>query len=882
MDLIHTIEIVCVLLFAAPVIAQPEHSNVETVLWSDIDQFVQVGKGSTILNNTPIDRTIFTFTSSQHYVVKYNGLDTTMQRTYISLSAFFDRPVQRFVLVSNGMLTIFPKSTVPPDIVFFTNPLDVPLFEEDIKNGIISSYLEVAVCGMVLMMLLYILGKYAQLRTPIYLYYALYLLFTLLFLTIVLFYTTQTWMEMPLLRGFIHHSTQAVSHACYFQFVRYFIQTRQHQPFFDKLLNWVSILSVVYIILDGLGMLSLEHNYPYRTIWDAVQVFYLIFGVTSLAVWIARSPSVFKNYLLIGTTALLIAGVVGLLVLFMPHWIESLPAPLNIQVFYFRLGILIEIISFSLGLGYMQRLDEINRVQAETKLEKEHKQMLSFQELDQLKTKFFSNITHEFRTPLTLIQGPANELLEKTNDPEAKKLLTMIKNNSARLLTLINQLLDLAKLDAREVKLTMKPIRLDVLLKTTVSQFTSLASSRLIHFEWRILTEAHTVLMDEEKVETILTNLVSNALKFTPARGIVLVSATYTNQLLEIEVKDSGRGIPAEKLPHIFDRFYQVEATDSSHSEGTGIGLALVKEYVELMKGTIQIESQVGVGTSFKVSIALASAPPMVVEEKVNAIDEHIPEESNGGDDQLPLILIVEDNQDIRSFIKTCLGNQYRYSEARHGREGLDKAQHEIPDIIISDLMMPEMDGLELCGEIKKDVRTNHIPFIMLTAKAADENKMEGLQTGADDYLIKPFNKAELALKVHNLVLLREKLQAHLKGTLLSQATPIVVTSASELFVAKAKAFIEANMKDETLSVETLAAELNLGREQCYRKMSALTGFSPSVFIRKLRMQKAAQLLASKWGPISQIAYEVGFENPSYFGRAFKEEFGKPPSDYVG
>jgi AraC-like DNA-binding protein len=187
-----------------------------------------------------------------------------------------------------------------------------------------------------------------------------------------------------------------------------------------------------------------------------------------------------------------------------------------------------------------------------------------------------------------------------------------------------------------------------------------------------------------------------------------------------------------------------------------------------------------------------------------------------------------------------------------------------------------------LCREIKKDVRTNHIPFIMLTAKAADENKMEGLQTGADDYLIKPFNKAELALKVHNLVLLREKLQAHLKGTLLSRATPAVATSANELFVAKAKAFIEAHMKDETLSVETLAAELNLGREQCYRKINALTGFSPSVFIRKLRMQKAAQLLASKWGPISQVAYEVGFENPSYFGRAFKEEFGKSPSDYVG
>ena len=881
MALIRIINIVCFLSFATAAIALQGSSPTDTVLWSAIDKVVLLGGGSTIVNNSPVDRTIYTYASPQQYIVKHNGRDTTMLGTFITLSSFISRPGYSFVLSTNDRLTIFPRQNAPPNIFFFASPFEVPEFTQDIQIGIISTHIEVAACGMVLVMLLYILGKYAQLRTPIYCYYSLYLFFTLFFLAVLLVYMTKSWLQMPLLKGFLHHSAQAASHACYFQFVRHFIQTRQHQPVFDKLLNWASIISVVYILLDGISMLSFPGFYSYRTVWDLAQVFYLIFGIGSFF-WIARSPTILKNYLIIGTTALLIGGVIGLLVLFMPHWIESLPVPLNIQVFYFRAGILIEIVSFALGLGYMQRLDEINRAQAEAKLEQEHKQVLNFQELDQLKTKFFSNITHEFRTPLTLIQGPVNELLEKSKDSESQKLLAMVKNNATRLLTLINQLLDLTRLDAKEVKLTYNAARPDILLRSIISQFTSLASSRGIQLEWKIPGVGQTVLMDKEKVETILINLISNALKFTSSGGKVIVTSTFTNNILEVEVNDNGRGIPAEKLPHIFDRFYQVEATDSSHAEGTGIGLALVKEYVELMKGLIQVESKPGIGTSIKISLTLANAPYEVNQEAVaNSEKEELTNETSlVSTEELPLLLIVEDNDDIRSFIKTCLGNQYRYDEARHGREGLNKARLEIPDLIVSDLMMPEMDGLELCYEIKRDGRTNHIPFIMLTAKAAEENKIEGLQTGADDYLIKPFNKAELLLKVRNLILLREKLQVRIKNDLLSQATPVVAQSANEQFIVKLKAYIEAHLKEETLTVETMAAELSMSREQCYRKLKALTGLSPSAFIRKLKLQKAAQLLTAKWGPVSQIAYEVGFENLSYFSKAFKEEFGKLPSEY--
>lgn len=529
-----------------------------------------------------------------------------------------------------------------------------------------------------------------------------------------------------------------------------------------------------------------------------------------------------------------------------------------------------------------KQIVNLERLKAQVAMEQKEKQTL--RELDHLKTKFFSNITHEFRTPLTLIQGPAEQLLEKTTDKEAVRQLNLIKNNAQRLLKLINQLLDLAKLDANEAKLDVKPLDLAALCRSAIVQFTSLAESRNINFQWQLTEPLPNVLGDAEKIETILINLISNAMKFTPSGGQVKVSAQFQENKFSFTVEDTGRGIPASKLEHIFDRFYQVEASDSSHAEGTGIGLALVKEYTELMRGIIHVESTPGKGTVFTVTLPLQpSTMPVVAETEKPDKPVNQPATTQSGEiEHLPLLLLVEDNEDIRTLIKSCLGSTYRYSEARHGKEGLEKARKEIPDMIISDLMMPEMDGLEFCKRIKNDPHTNHIPFIMLTAKAADEHKLTGLQTGADDYLIKPFNKEELIFKVQNLVRLREKLQEHIKLNLLTKATPVKAVSASEQFIMKAKTFVEANMGDASLSVERLASELNLGREQCYRKMMAITGLSPSAFIRKLKLQRAAQLLAAKAAPVSQVAYQVGYENLSHFSKAFKEEFGQLPSEYTG
>lgn len=520
------------------------------------------------------------------------------------------------------------------------------------------------------------------------------------------------------------------------------------------------------------------------------------------------------------------------------------------------------------------------RLMAQIAIAKKEKQTL--QELDSLKNRFFANITHEFRTPLTLIQGPTDRLIEKASDHESRQLLGLIKNNSSRLLTLINQLLDFARFDAREMKSNPSPVQTGVFLRTIISQFSSLAASKNIEFISTLPENMPWIVTDQEKVETIITNLVANALKFTQSGGRVEVAAQWRSGVLTVAVKDSGRGIPNDKIKYIFDRFYQVEPTDSNFTEGTGIGLALVKEYITLLGGTIYVSSEIGKGTEFKFSVP-APATSLSTDSA-----ETRPDPRSEADDEAalmtksqPLVLLVEDNDDIRLFIRSCLGQLYNYVEAKNGKEGLNIALEQVPDLIISDLMMPEMDGIELCERVKRDKRTDHVPFIMLTAKAGHENKIEGLRSGADDYLVKPFNKTELSLKIQNLIVLRERLQARIKTNLLSKSWDVKAVSLEEQFVAKARAFIDKNMSDETLSVERLAGEMGLSREQCYRKVMALTGLSPSALIRSLRLHRAAQLLASRWGPVSQVAYETGFGNLSYFSKIFREEFGKLPSEFL-
>ncbi|HEY5919151.1 MAG TPA: response regulator, partial [Chryseolinea sp.] len=363
---------------------------------------------------------------------------------------------------------------------------------------------------------------------------------------------------------------------------------------------------------------------------------------------------------------------------------------------------------------------------------------------------------------------------------------------------------------------------------------------------------------------------------------------------LVLSVADTGIGIPLNQQTKVFERFHQVS---EAHKEvGTGIGLSLVKELVSLMNGTLSLKSEPGKGlpgekTGSKFTICLPVEVIRLLTETTVAVDVKetlvVEEFSSNGNgqaseegDSRPTVLVVEDNTDLRKFIIDSLGREFHFLEGADGKQGLEKAFEETPDLIISDVMMPEMDGITMTGKLKNDTRTSHIPIILLTAKTSDESKLSGLETGADDYLTKPFNKHELLLKVRNSIALRVKLREKLKLELLKESPNVEVQSADEKFLLKVRDAILSRLSDEQLSVESLADEIGLSRSQLFRKISALTGASVNELIRTFRLQRAAQLIEQNWGPVTQVAYEVGYSNLSYFSKAFKEKYGVLPSEY--
>ncbi len=532
---------------------------------------------------------------------------------------------------------------------------------------------------------------------------------------------------------------------------------------------------------------------------------------------------------------------------------------------------------------------------AKVEQEREHFELEKAKEVDKVKSAFFTNISHEFRTPLTLIKGPVATLLEEyANNPRTKEQLKLVERNSDLLLKLINQLLDLAKLESGTLTVDKTEGDMNSFLLAIANSFSSMALQKNIGLTIEPPSSRYLALFDKDKLETILINLVNNAIKFTPPGGNVNVrflweTLTQNSNRLTISVADTGIGIPADQQTKIFERFHQV---NEAHKEvGTGIGLSLVKELVSLMEGTLTLKSELGKGSEFvivlpveivralsegEVTVRAMDAPEIALQEKFLVKES----ENETGDDVKARLLVVEDNDDLRSFIISSLGGEFHFIEARDGREGMEKAFEEVPDLIISDVMMPEMDGITMTKKIKKDTRTSHIPLILLTAKTSEESKLSGLETGADDYLTKPFNRNELLLKVRNRIALQVKLREKIRLELLKDSPKVEVQSADEKFLIKVKEAILKRMDDEQLGVESLAEEIGLSRSQLLRKITALTGVSVNELIRTFRLQKAAHLLEQKWGPVAQVAYEVGFSNLSYFSKVFKEQYGVLPSEY--
>ncbi len=552
------------------------------------------------------------------------------------------------------------------------------------------------------------------------------------------------------------------------------------------------------------------------------------------------------------------------------------------------------------SLLLLGRREVIRRERLKARLALERVTSDKLREMDSLKSQFFANISHEFRTPLTVILG-AVEKLAQENIPtaEGKWGLQAIGRHANRLLELINQLLDLSKLEAGKQQLHPLPGELAGFLKYVTASFVPLFERKGIAYQYQVPGAPCWVQYDKDSLQKILSNLLSNALKFTPEGGTVAVTIEARQHADGIElligVRDTGIGIPPAQLSRIFDRFHQVDASLTRAYEGTGIGLALAKELVALHRGSITAESSPGRGTLFSVSLPLAVCDPIPTEsvgrgnaEPVHAETLPVSDQDTGHAVELPSgkpklsvqLLVVEDNADLRHFISRQLSGTYKLMEAENGLKGWERALQTLPDLVITDSMMPELDGVSLCRKLKSDPRTSHIPVILLTARADEEHKLEGLGNGADDYLTKPFRLAELQIRIKNLIegrrLLREQFSRHITA----DPRPLTVTSDDERFLQRALEIMEVQMGNADFDVEAFSREIGMSRSHLHRKLTALTGLSPNEFIRTMRLKRAADLLRQHSGNVSEIAYQVGFGSLNYFTKCFRQQYGQTPTDY--
>jgi DNA-binding response OmpR family regulator/signal transduction histidine kinase len=551
-------------------------------------------------------------------------------------------------------------------------------------------------------------------------------------------------------------------------------------------------------------------------------------------------------------------------------------------------------------------------------------------ELDEAKSRFFANISHEFRTPLTLIMGPLEQILSKNPEKGIKDKAHIMLRNSRRLLNLINQLLELARLDSGKMKLEASGQNIVPFLRRIVMCFESLAEQNKVDLIFMSKEDDIPLYFDPEKLEKIITNLLSNAFKYTPAEGNITVTVQkapgtdkFPTGRVEIAVRDTGAGIPENQLPYIFDRFHRVEGSHEHKQKGSGIGLALTKELVELHHGKIEVQSSCredhSRGTEFLLRLPLGKEhlQPEEITDTVEPgkggrlpgleeprkpslahifIDtaeedreqEETPESPPEGSEpkkekeEKPLILVADDNADVRIYIKSALEPYFKVVEAADGKEGILRAKEIIPDLIVSDVMMPEADGYELCRTLKNDILTSHIPIILLTAKVSEESELEGLKTGADDYITKPFSTTVLAVRARNLIDLRRQLQLERTNPMRLQPEEIPVSPIDDEFYKTLQDTVETHLSDPDFNAEALGRNLQMSQATLWRKINALTGKTPLVFMRTYRLKRAAQLLSSRAVSVSEVAGKVGFADRSYFSKCFKEQFNRVPSEGAG
>jgi signal transduction histidine kinase/DNA-binding response OmpR family regulator len=651
--------------------------------------------------------------------------------------------------------------------------------------------------------------------------------------------------------------------------------------------SWSRLLLKTGDILLGGFLLMVLIPFFYTPIFlnDNYQIYLRYFRVLALSVFVyvlflnvraVLAKVKFSNILFLAFSPFIISGIwyASSFILFggfTYHSAESLTM---------IVGFILTLLLFGVVLGVRNNAIKMEKIRLQQIAER-------LNELDHFKSRFYTNITHEFRTPLTVIKGMIGQV--KGNE----KVKTMIRRNCDRLLNMVNQLLDLSKLEANSLSINWVHGNIIPYLQYLTESCHSLAKNKYLNLAFFSNEECVNMDFDENKMQHILINLLSNAIKFTPEYGTVKVITSRISEngtpFFKLAVKDTGRGIPHEKIVHIFDRFFQGDDSSTSLGEGSGIGLSLVRELVNLFDGRIEVESDVGIGSCFLVylpihhkaqiePISYATSLPVTNLEEAADVDN--PEqESIPGNEKKPLLLIIEDNIDVTNYIISCLKQDYSLQTAPNGKKGIDKAIKDIPDVILSDVMMPEMDGFEVCQHLKSDRRTSHIPIILLTAKSTQEDKLAGLAQGADAYLTKPFDKEELLIRLTNLTVQSKLLRERLSATSRSNSLPDEKESKEAAFLQELYQIVESNMSNELFNTNYLCQSIAMSRTQLHRKLKALTDQSTASYIRTIRLQRAKHLLEKTDMQIGEIAIQVGYKDFSHFSRSFYKEFDAKPSE---
>lgn len=542
----------------------------------------------------------------------------------------------------------------------------------------------------------------------------------------------------------------------------------------------------------------------------------------------------------------------------------------------------------------------INR-QLNASMDQQRQMTEEMERMTQTQLQFFTNVSHELRTPLTLIAGPTDQLLEDDTVQGAHRMmLEMVRRNTRILIQLVGEILDFRKVQNNKAHLHLNRFALQRELATWANDFQAVAARRKITIDVDAseVRQDAVIIADRDKLEHIYFNLMSNALKYTPEGGRITTALSYDGKQYVLSVSDTGKGIEEEALPHLFDRFFQARGAVG----GTGIGLSLVKAYVDLHHGDIRVESNEGEGTRFFISLPAAQsgydpakdreARPVAERELVD--DSYVPEDINAKeaadritnaedfDADRPLVLIIDDNNGMRAYLRSILKDRYNVSEAADGRQGLEKARREVPKLIVCDVMMPVMDGLEFTRQLKEDIATSHIPVVLLTARSLPEQREKGYETGADSYLTKPFSGQVLLSRIDNLLRSRTLLRSLFSGDKAEAAEEERLCSQDKTFVTRLREIIQQHLADSDFSVERLGEEIGLSRVQVYRKVKVLTGKTPVELLRKARLMKARTMVTTTDRSIAEIAYATGFTSPSYFNKCFKDEFGVSPGGMRG